>query len=161
MPTIDPRILLALSVIFVGFAAFNLYLGVKRLREAHARGENLRWYKQLSILTGIEYVLLALSFVGSIGISNGLLPASLRPIVFPIYLLMLILAALLAGVVVYRNSKSRRVARTAATAAPSTATSLPLTARERTAEEQELSLQRRRERRQKAAAARRRRSGKA
>ena len=61
MPTIDPRLLLVFCLLFVGLAVFNLYMGIKRLRQAHAQGEKLRWYKQMSILTGIEYVLLALA----------------------------------------------------------------------------------------------------
>src|ERR1700692_4572120 len=167
MPTIDPRLLLVFCLLFVGLAAFNLYMGIKRLRQAHAQGEKLRWYKQMSILTGIEYVLLALAFVGSISISNGWLPGSIRPIVFPIYLVMLVFAAVLAGVVVYQNSQNAKRARArtqgnaVAATVTSAPTSTPIEVREQTDDEQVLTLQRRRERRHKAAAARRRRSGKA
>jgi hypothetical protein len=168
MPNIDPRILLIFCLLFVGLAVFNLYLGIKRLRQAHAQGEKLRWYKQLSILTGIEYVLLALAFVGSLSISNGWLPGNIRAIIFPFYLLMLLFAAILAAVVVYQNSKKGRLARTAGGAYraeinPAPATSSAQIAQRQTIseEEREDALQRRRERRQKAAAARRRRAGKA
>jgi hypothetical protein len=162
MPNIDPRILLLFCLLFVGLAVFNLYLGIKRLHQAHARGEKVRWYKQLSILTGIEYVLLALSFVGSLSISSGWLPGSIRPIVFPLYLAMLLFAAILAAVVVYQNSKNARSARTASSTTPRTPTpSSQVAQQQHIPEEQEQALQRRRERRQKAAAARRRRAGRA
>ncbi|HTK09666.1 MAG TPA: hypothetical protein VL485_21020 [Ktedonobacteraceae bacterium] len=160
MPNIDPRFLLVFCLIFVGLAVFNLYLGIKRLRQAHAQGEKQRWYKQLSILAGIEYLLLALAFVGSLSISNGWLPASVRPVALPIYLTMLVLAVILAGVVVYQNTKARR-ARARLTAPAASVTTTTVTARNRSAEEQEQLAQRRRQRRQKAAVARRRRAGKA
>lgn len=160
MPTIDPRFLLIFCLIFVGLAVFNLYLGIKRLGQAHAQGERLRWYKQLSILTGIEYLLLALAFAGSLSISNGWIPASVRPVVLPLYMLMLLFAAVLAGIVVYQNSKARR-ARARSTTLVTRVAPASVVARVRSHEEQEQALQRRRQRRQNAASARRRRAGKA
>jgi glucan phosphoethanolaminetransferase (alkaline phosphatase superfamily) len=165
MPTIDPRFLLIFSLIFVGLAGFNLYLGIKRLRQAREQGEKLRWYKQLSILTGIEYFLLAFAFVGSLSISNGWIPTSLRTVVLPLYVIMLLFAVALAGVVVFQNSKARRerarVAALATTRAAAPAAVVAAAVHTRSLEEQERALQRRRQRRQNAATARRKRAGKA
>jgi uncharacterized membrane protein YhaH (DUF805 family) len=160
MPTFDPRLQLVLCFILVALAVFNLYLGIKRLHQAHARGEKLRWYKQVGILTGVEYLLLALFFILNLSISNHWLPSSLRSVVLPIYQIVLIFAVALAGIVMYQILRTNRRARAQA-ALPATNLATPPTsplARERTDEDSQL---RRRERRQKAATARRRRAGKA
>ena len=135
--------------------------GRRRMQQAQMQGGNVRWYKQLNILTGIEYVLLALAFLFNISISYHWLPQSLSVIVLPIYLIVLIASGVLAGVVIYQgmtNARNRRATRPVASspAKPAVHVDENLSSEERTA-----LAQKRRERRQKAAAARRRRAGKA
>lgn len=159
----DPNILTIFSVIFILLGLYNINSGIKRLREAHQRGQNLRWYKQVNLLTGIEYVLLSLVFLLSLSIRNNVLPASLQGIVVPFYLLVLLSSAVLAGFVIrqaFLNTRQRKntPAQSNATFSTSHETTTNATV---TLEQQATYAQRRRERRQKAAAARRRRTGKA
>lgn len=159
----DPNILTIFSVVFILLGLYNINSGIKRLREAQRRGQNVRWYKQINLLTGIEYVLLSLVFLLSLSIRNNVLPASFQSIVVPFYLLVLLASAVLAGFVIrqaFINMRKRQntTAQRNGTLSTSnkTTTDAPLTL-----EQQAIYAQRRRERKQKAAAARRRRTGKA
>ncbi|MHB8598036.1 MAG: hypothetical protein ACYDER_14625 [Ktedonobacteraceae bacterium] len=159
----DPNILTIFSVIFILLGLYNINSGVKRLRVAQQRGQNLHWYKQGNLLTGIEYVLLSLVFLLSLSIRNNVLPASLQGIVVPFYLLVLFSSAVLAVFVIrqaFLNTRQRKntTAQRNGTSSTSHETTTDATV---TLEQQAINTQRRRERRQKAAAARRRRTGKA
>jgi hypothetical protein len=159
----DPNILTIFSVIFILLGLYNINSGIKRLRVAQQRGQNLRWYKQVNVLTGIEYVLLSLVFLLSLSIRNNVLPAALQGIVVPFYLLVLLSSAVLAIFVIrqaFLNTRQRKntPAQSNATFSTSHETTTEATI---TLEQQAINTQHRRERRQKAAAARRRRTGRA
>lgn len=159
----DPNILTIFSVVFILLGLYNINSGVKRLREAQRRGQNIRWYKQINLLTGIEYVLLSLVFLLSLSIRNNVLPASFQSIVVPFYLLVLLASAVLAGFVMrqgFLNMRQRRNATLQRNGTFSTSNKTTTDAT-LTPEQQAVNTQHRRERRQKAAAARRRRTGKA
>lgn len=152
----DPNILSIFSVVFILLGLYNINAGVKRMREAQRRGQAIRWYKQINVLTGIEYILLSLVFLLSLSIRNNVLPAAFKSIVVPFYLLVLLSSAILAGFVIrqaIRNARQRP-----GTTAQRNGTSI---ANNETPDQQALIMQHRRERRQKAAAARRRRTGRA
>ena len=74
----DPRLLSLFITIFVLLGGYNVYTGLKRLREARARGQSLTWYKQINLLTGIEYLLLSFVFTISLNIRNNNFPSSLK-----------------------------------------------------------------------------------
>lgn len=161
MPGFDPRLIALFCILFIALGIFNIITGRRRMQQAQTHGGKVRWYKQISILTGIEYVLLALAFLFNIGISYHWLPQSLNPVILPIYLIVLIASGLLAGVVIYQgitNSRNRRVARPIASTSTNQSTHVD---EDLSPQERAEHAQKRRERRQKAAAARRRRAGKA
>ncbi len=161
----NPNILSIFGVVFILLGLYNINSGIKRLREAQRRGQNVHWYKQVNILTGIEYILLSLVFLLSLSIRNNVLPPVFQSIVVPFYLLVLLSSAILAGFVIrqaYRNARQRQnstVRNGSGNTSISTAHSTADV--ELTPDQRALSMQRRRDRRQKAAAARRRRAGKA
>lgn len=169
MKGIDPRLIVLFCIMFIALGIYNVLLGRRRMRQAQMQGNTVPWYKQISILTGIEYVLLALAFLLNIGISYGWLPKSLNPIIFPAYLVVLIASGLLAGIVIYQGitaSRARRragIAQAVARAKPSAATRAIDEDGEQDimGEERAELAKKRRDRRQKAAAARRRRMGRA
>ena len=164
-PMNDPRVLIIFSVVFGLLGLYNIYQGLKRIREAQARGQTLVWYKQINLLTGVEFSLLALVFLTSISIREKILPSSLSGIIAPFYLVVLLITAVMAGLVIRQSFSNARRARER--------TSVQITQSNRTddanknidgeltPEERTANLQRRRERRRNAAAARRRRAGKA
>ncbi|GER91444.1 hypothetical protein KDW_56060 [Dictyobacter vulcani] len=159
---LDPRFTALISVLFIGMGLYNLYVGLKRLRASQARGYNLVWYKQVGILTGIEYSLLGIVLLLNLGISTGSFPDSLAVIIVPLYTVVLVLAAAVLVLILLQGIAASRRRSTKATTAPTVqqdATDNPV--RERTPEEQAAQDRRRRERRKKAAAARRRQSGRA
>src|SRR5713226_4090161 len=92
----DPRFLTLFSSIFILLGVYNVTTGLRRIRDARAHNQRLVWYKQINLLTGTEYVLLALVFLLSVGNRNGTLPASLQGIIVPLYLILLLAAAVLA-----------------------------------------------------------------
>ena len=158
----DPNILSIFGVVFILLGLYNINSGVKRLREAQRRGQTIRWYKQINVLTGIEYILLSLVFLLSLSIRNNVLPAAFKSIVVPFYLLVLLSSAILAGFVIrqaFRNARQRpgiTAQRGGTSIADNQTTDIASMQ-----EQQAINMQRRRERRQKAAAARRRRAGRA
>jgi hypothetical protein len=162
----DPRLTAVFSVLFIALGVFNLVLGYRRMVRLQASGQVVAWYKQMGILTGIEYVLLGLVLLLNLGISSGVFPGSLAGIIVPLYTTVLILAAIVLAamlLVSLRDAQRRR----SVMQRPATTVSIPTEQAEQPAKaerdsaEQAEYAQRRRERRQKAAAARRRQSGRA
>ena len=72
----DPRLIAIFCLVFIVLGVFSIVNGRKRLLEAQAQGQKIAWYRHISILTGIEYILLALTFLTSISINAGWLPKS-------------------------------------------------------------------------------------
>jgi len=162
----NPTLLSLFSLVFILLGSFNVFSGSKRIREAHTRGVTLIWYKQINILTGIEYILLALVFIVSTLVRSGEIPSALSKIVIPLYLVLLIAAAILAGLVIRQgiiNARTIRAqSRSTSTVKSNGRSAIVEQVRvENVGEEQTTNLERRRERRRNAAAARRRRAGKA
>jgi hypothetical protein len=162
----NPTFLTLFSLVFIFLGIYNVFSGSKRIREAYARGVTLIWYKQINILTGVEYILLALVFIVSSTVRSNVIPSALKVIVVPIYLVLLLAAAILAGLVIRQgiiNARTIRAQSRSSSTIKSNGTSL-VTERasdEEDIEENAANLERRRERRRNAAAARRRRAGKA
>ena len=162
----NPTFLALFSLVFILLGVYNVFSGSKRIRQAHERGVILIWYKQINILTGIEYILLALVFIASTLVRSKAIPPSLTGIVIPFYLVLLIAAAILAGIVIRQGIINARTIR-AQSSAPSTIKSNGTSAMVKQVEAENEStdntanMDRRRERRRNAAAARRRRAGKA
>ena len=171
----SPQFLAIFSAVFLALAGYNLLTGFKRVRAAAAQGVRLKWHKQINLLTGTEYLLLALVFMFSIEYKNTAIPANVRGILLPLYLFFLLAAAVLAGLVIRQGILNTRVLRAqqqqgGTTTAVSRAKSngngaLPSNRVEddepMSAQQRAVAIERRRERRRNAAAARRRRAGKA
>ena len=158
----DPRILAIFSVVFILLGIYNVYIGLKRVNQARARGLQIAWYKQIQLLTGIEYILLSLVFLMSIGLRSGLIPSSMRVITTPIYIVVLLVTAVMAFMVIRlaiansRRSQAQTAARSNGAGETASTGDNQMTPEQRAAYQE-----RRRERRRNAAAARRRRTGKA
>jgi uncharacterized membrane protein len=161
----DPRVLSVFSAVFILLGAYNVTNGLRRMRAARAHNQRLVWYKQINILTGTEYILLALVFLISIGIKTGALPPGMRNIVIPLYLVLLVAAAILAGLVIRQGISNARQARAQSStqSVRSNGTGKPdqVVEADSTEGERTINTQRRKARRKNAAAARRRRAGKA
>ncbi|SRR5579885_2600126 len=158
----DPRLALLFGIILIGVGIFNIVRGRRSMLRAQTQGQMVVWYKHATILTGVEYLLLAAAFLLSASISLNWFPPSLDSLVIPAYLIILLTSGGLAGYVIYQgivtSRKARRNREKQASRETRTVTieQAPLTP-EQMAEQ----ARKRRERRQKAAAARRRRAGKA
>jgi uncharacterized membrane protein len=161
----DPRILSVFSTVFVLLGVYNITTGLRRMRDARRHNQRLVWYKQINVLTGTEYILLALVFFISIGIKTGTLPPGLNNIVIPLYLVLLVAAAILAGLVIRQGISNARQARaqssTRTVSSNGTSTANQVVEADSIEEEHTVNMQRKRARRKNAAAARRRRAGKA
>jgi cytochrome bd-type quinol oxidase subunit 2 len=162
----NPTFLTLFSLVFILLGSYNVFTGSKRIREARARGVSLSWYKQINILTGVEYILLALVFIVSSANRNNAVPKSFEVIIVPLYIVLLLAAAILAGLVIRQgiiNARTIRAqSRTSSTIKSNgTSTIAKQVGDEEDTEQQVANLERRRERRRNAAAARRRRAGKA
>src|SRR6516165_252237 len=107
----SPIVLTLFSFIFILLGCYNVFSGSKRIREADNRGVTLIWYKQINILTGIEYILLALVFIVSTLVRTKTFPPALNSIVVPFYLVLLLAAALLAGLVIRQGILNARTIR--------------------------------------------------
>jgi regulatory protein YycI of two-component signal transduction system YycFG len=156
----DPRTLTLFTVVFILLGIFNVFSGLRRMREARARGQQIAWYRQINILTGLEFILLSLLFLMSL--NSSAFPSSVKPIAGIFYLVLLLLAAVLAGLVIrqaitntrtLRKNQSSQALRNGTISAVNTAREKETTSGQRGA-----NIQHRREHRQKAAAARRRRT---
>lgn len=156
---INPRLIAIFCILFVGLGIFNFVQGLRRLRQAQYAGQKIVWYKQINILIGVEYCLLALAFFMNIALNAQWLPKSMYSIVIPFYLGVLIASGALAGVVIFQGFSKRRKQNARASVITSNEASSQQP--EHSTEERAYSAQKRRERRQKAAQARRRRAGKA
>ena len=157
-------------VIFILLGVYNVFTGLRRVREAQARRQPIAWFRQINLLTGIEYLLLSLVFVLSLNLHNSAFPAFLKPLVVPFYLLILLLSAIIAGFVIRQAILNARLLRRNPTAKAKSNNVIEAKAsysadeaanKDMAAEQRATAMQRQRERRQKAAAARRRRSGRA
>ncbi|HEX6478030.1 MAG TPA: hypothetical protein VF043_04230 [Ktedonobacteraceae bacterium] len=161
----DPRILSVFSTVFVLLGVYNITTGLRRMRDARRRNQRLVWYKQINVLTGTEYILLALVFFISIGIKTGTLPPGLNNIVIPLYLVLLVAAAILAGLVIRQGISNARQARaqssTQTVSSNGTSKANQVVDADSLEGERTVDIQRKRARRKNAAAARRRRAGKA
>ncbi len=162
----DPRILILFCVFFAALSLYNLYVGRRRLRALRVGGQRIPWFKQVNILTGCEYLLLALVFLLSTIARTGLVPVSVTPYLFAIYTLFLLGSVGLAFLVVrmaFTNARRQAPSSAASTpASPGAANGnlkepAPLSEEERRRERR----RRRLERRRKAAEERRRRAGRA
>ena len=158
----DPRILAIFGVVFILLGSYNVYTGLKRINLARARGQQTVWYKQINLLTGIEYILLSVVFLMSIGLRSGLIPSSMRVITTPFYIVVLLVTAVMAFMVIRQAFANSRRPQTR-TAVQSNGAGEPTDTgdSQMTPEQRAAYQERRRERRRNAAAARRRRSGKA
>jgi len=171
MTGFPPQLIVLFCIMFIVLGIFNILMARRRrLREGVQQGQP--WYKQIGILTGIEYILLASVFLLNVGISYKWLPPSLNGILFPFFILLLLASGLLAGFVIYQGFSNMQRRRTLAARGmqvggnnnayvDNTNKSTNTTVNDMPPEEREQYQQRRRERRQKAAVARRRRAGKA
>lgn len=161
----NPEFLTIFTIVFILLGCYNIFIGLRRQREAQARGQITAWYQQINLLTGLEYLLLSFVFIMSININNHTLPASLKSIVVPFYVITLLLSAVMAGFVIrqaFVNSRRTRQNPVPKSARDGlTASTYESTDDEFTTQRQTTSFQHRREHRQKAAATRRRRSGRA
>lgn len=158
----NPSILAIFSVVFILLGGYNVYVGLKRINQARARGQQTVWYKQINLLTGIEYILLSVVFLMSIGLRSGLIPSSMRIITTPFYIVVLLVTAVMAFMVIrqaFANSRRPQV-RTAAQS-NGAVESADTGDNQMNTEQRAAYQERRRERRRNAAAARRRRAGKA
>lgn len=156
----SPTFLALFSAVFILLGSYNIFNGLKRMREARSRGISLVWYKQINILTGAEYILLALVFIISTVSRNGSLTQALRDIIIPVYFVLLLAAAILAGLVIRQGIINARTIRAQSRSSSSTIKSNGTSVLAEQASDA-ANLKRRRERRRNAAAARRRRAGKA
>jgi hypothetical protein len=156
---ISPNILSIFTVVFVLLGVYNLYTGFKRLREAFDRGQKLAWYKQINMLTGYEYLLLSIVFI--ISLNYRAIPKAMQSIVVPLYFVVLVSSALLAGFVIKQAISNSRRPKVASQRTVGSANSTIESGNDLTPEERAARMQHKRERRQKAANARRRRAGKA
>src|SRR5258708_21016889 len=68
----------------------------------------MKWYKQINLLSGIEYILLALVFIISSAVRSNSLPRGLNNVVVPFYLVLLLAAAILAGLVIRQGIMNAR-----------------------------------------------------
>src|SRR5437870_5204269 len=108
----DPRFLAIFIVVFILLGVYNVFRGVRRQREAQLRGQRIAWYKQINLLTGIEYLLLSFVFMISLNLRNNAFPSSLKSIIVPLYLIVLLSSAILAAFVIrqaFVNARSRTV----------------------------------------------------
>ncbi|HCI79781.1 MAG TPA: hypothetical protein DHW02_08830 [Ktedonobacter sp.] len=149
-----------LCIMFLALGAFNILMARRRQQRESAMGIQYPWYKRLTILTSVEYVLLALAFLLNLGLQYHWLPTSLSPLVIPAYIVLLIASGLLAGFIIYQGMDNARKRR-ASTVTSSNAVLQQTSTKTMTPAEREAAARRKRERHHKAVAARRRRAGKA
>jgi len=172
MKGISPQIIVLFCIMFIALGIFNILMARRRQQREGLQGLHTPWYKQVAILTGIEYILLALVFLLNIGISYKVVPASLNGIILPFFVILLLASGLLAGFVIYQGFMNVQRRRTLAARGVQGSTTdnvrIGNTGRaqifsvdDMTAEERAAYAQKRRDRRQKSASARRRKAGKA
>ena len=172
MKGIPPQLIALFCIMFIALGIFNILMARRRQQREGLQDKPVPWYKQIGILTGIEYILLASVFLLNIGISYKVLPPGLNGIILPFFVLLLLASGLLAGFVIYQGFTNMQRRRGLATRGVQASTNGNVRAGDNshvqetivddmTPEERATHMQKRRERRQKAASARRRRAGKA
>ncbi len=170
MKGIPPQLIALFCIMFIALGIFNILMARKRQQSEGLQRGRTPWYKQIGILTGIEYILLASVFLLNIGISYKVLPSSLNGIILPFFVILLLASALLAGFVIHQGFTNMQRRRGLAARGVSVSTNGNAHVGNSDARsivddmpvgEREVYLQKRRERRQKAALARRRKAGKA
>jgi|SRR5579859_7926486 len=144
------------GLLFLGLGFFTVVLARKRLRHARALGRPATWYKDLTLLTGLEYALLGVNIF--LDLSKNWIPAPFQSAFAFFFAGILFLTVILLLAVVFLLIKQPRQTRQATqpvrtVEAAGTDTLSP--------EERAAKVQRQRERRQKAATARRRHAGRA
>lgn len=164
------------SIVFILLGAYNVFGAARHARMAKVRGERYKWIQDLSALIGFEYLLLAWVFLLSNLLSSGKVSPSMKNFLIPLLLLVLVAAAIFAGLVMRRGIMNSRILRAqmkskaakiqsngAANGAPQfLKTSANPDANGSTMkQDKSITLDRRRERRKNAAVARRRRAGRA
>lgn len=157
----DPRLIAIVSIIFALMGTFSLYTGIRRMRDMRLAGHPVRWYKQISILTGAEYILL--TFVFLLTLENQQKTA-ITVITVPLYFILLLCAAIIAGMVIRQgilDMRTARARRVQPAEAVQTSASLSSISHPSEKNDPEAHARRQRERRKNAAAARRRKAGKA
>lgn len=155
----DPRVVAALMIVFILLGVYNVFTGLRRQREAQLRGQRIRWYKQINLLTGIEFLLLSFVFIAELNLRNAALPSILRSTLAIFYLMVLLATAVFAGFVIRQVFVNTRQSATSRQDLRDGAQVDEANNEELTPEQRAANIQRRRERRQKAAAQRRRRAG--
>ncbi len=172
MKGIPPQLIALFCIMFIALGIYNILIARRRKQHEGLQGIHVPWYKQVAVLTGIEYILLALVFLLNIGISYKVLPASLNGIILPFFVILLLASALLAGFVMYQGITNMQRRRTLVARGTQISTSdnarigntgsiQTVGIDDMTPEERAAYAQKRRDRRQKAASARRRKAGKA
>jgi hypothetical protein len=158
----DPRIISIVSTIFAVMGSYSLYTGSRRIRDARRAGHPTRWYKQISFLTGIEYILLTFVFLLGLANRQGQFSPDVKNFTVTLYVILLVGAAIIAGLVIHRGILDMRASRTRRLQVMQTVQApIQPVVEGPTKEELEAQARRQRERRKNAAAARRRRAGKA
>jgi uncharacterized membrane protein HdeD (DUF308 family) len=104
----DSRLTTVFSIVFVALGIFNLAVGYNRMLQMKAGGQTLPWYRQIPILTGIEYILLGIVLFLNLGMSNGLFPGTLAKLASLFYTVLLILAAVVLAAMLLQALLSRR-----------------------------------------------------
>ncbi|RAQ98365.1 hypothetical protein [Thermogemmatispora tikiterensis] len=99
----DPRILLIFGLFFVALGGYNLVVGRRRLRAQ----PGMRPFQQVNILTGSEYLLLALVFFINALARTTLLPSSVTTYLFVASFVLLIISLVLAVMVVRMATRGR------------------------------------------------------
>jgi hypothetical protein len=153
----NPFLLTFIGLLFLGIGFFSIVLARKRLQQARALGQPAVWYKNLGLLTGLEYTLLGIIIF--LNLLGSQIPAQspLRAAVDIIFAGILLLAIILLLAVVFTMLRQPRRTRQTLQAV----STVEADAHRQSPEEQAAETQRKRERRQKAAAARRRHAGRA
>lgn len=156
------QLIALLCIMFLALGIFNILMARRRQQRENALGMYYPWYKRLTILTSVEYILLALAFLLNLSLQYHWLPTGLAVLVVPAYIVMLIASGLLAGFIIYQgmdNARKRRASSIVTTRANMVTQQAPTKAM--TPAERATTLRKKRERRHKAAEIRRRRAGKA
>src|SRR5258708_15013034 len=104
----NPGFLAIILVVVLLLGVYNVFTGMRRQREAQLRGQRIRWYRQINILTGIEYLLLSMVFGISLNLRNSAFPAFLRSLVVPFYLVVLAASAIFAAFVIRQSISNAR-----------------------------------------------------
>lgn len=147
-----PSIVIALCGFFLVMAIINVIIGRRRQQDARAQGTLISWYKQASILTAIEYILLMGVLLLNLGMTMGWFPESISWFIVSLYVSLLVLAAIALGGIVFWSIRGTRKTSTISTQKNA------IIQNTSTRQQQAMRNQKQRERRQKT---RRKRAGRA